>query len=46
MGSSVRRGSGVGEEKRGARCGAECSGGRRGGFYRAGGGRQGVGWLE
>jgi hypothetical protein len=36
-GSSVGRGSGAGEEKRGARGGVGCSGGRRGAFYRVGG---------
>jgi hypothetical protein len=36
-GNSVGRGSGAGEEKRRARLGVRCSGGHRGGFYRAGG---------
>jgi hypothetical protein len=44
-GNSVGRVSGTGEERRRARLGVECSGGRRGGFYRAGVGRR-EGWPE
>jgi hypothetical protein len=44
-GNSVGRVSGAREERGRARRGVECSGGCRGGFYRAGGGRR-EGWPE